>query len=83
MEAETENKKRNKLQTIKDELRRILDIKLIIMVYFLCCITINIILAILSKNLLCILWDAVADLGWFLGFHGTPLWAGSITKKYC
>ena len=23
----------------------------------------------------------VADLGWFLGFHGTPLWAGSTTKK--
>ena len=25
---------------------------------------------------------SVADLGWFLGFHGTPLWAGSITTKY-
>jgi hypothetical protein len=25
---------------------------------------------------------AVADLGWFLGFHGTPLWAGPSTKKY-
>ena len=23
----------------------------------------------------------VADLGWLLGFHGTPLWAGSTTKK--
>ena len=23
----------------------------------------------------------VADLGWFLGFHGTPLWAGSTTEK--
>jgi hypothetical protein len=26
--------------------------------------------------------DAVADLGWFLGFHGTPLWAEPSTKKY-
>ena len=25
---------------------------------------------------------AVADLGWFLGFHGTPLWAAPSTKKY-
>ena len=24
---------------------------------------------------------AVADLGWFLGLHGTPLWAGSTTRK--
>ena len=24
---------------------------------------------------------AVVDLGWFLGFHGTPLWAGSTTRK--
>ena len=24
----------------------------------------------------------VADLGEFLGFHGTPLWAGPITKRY-
>ena len=24
---------------------------------------------------------AVADLGWFLGFHETPLWAGSTTRK--
>ena len=23
----------------------------------------------------------MADLGWFLGFHGIPLWAGSTTKK--
>jgi hypothetical protein len=25
----------------------------------------------------------VAVLGWFLGFHGTPLWARPATKKYC
>ena len=25
--------------------------------------------------------SSVVDLGWFLGFHGTPLWAGSTTKK--
>ena len=24
---------------------------------------------------------SVADLGWFLGFHGTPVWAGSTTTK--
>ena len=24
----------------------------------------------------------VADLEWYLGFHGTSLWAGSSTKKY-
>ena len=23
----------------------------------------------------------MADSGWFLGFHGTPPWAGSTTKK--
>ena len=25
---------------------------------------------------------AVADLGWFLGLHGTHLWAAPSTKKY-
>ena len=33
-----------------------------------------------SESTVCSLWP-VADLGWFLGFHGTPLWAGSTTKK--